>query len=188
MTLSLRGEHQVDNAVVAVRLLEAAMERRVQIGVNAVEIGISTAVWPARLELLSLEDGHQLLLDAAHNAEGAAALAAYLKRWHPQPLPLVVGIMRDKDVDQILTTLLPFASRVTATAAPTRRALPAEELAARITAVASKVSPTTRVTCEPDPIRAVEDALNDAELVCVAGSIVLVGTVRERFAHRAILH
>ena len=184
--LALRGEHQVGNALVAVGLLEAAMTRGVRVGTRAIEQGLASAVWPARLELLSL-GSRRVLLDAAHNAEGAAALAAYLRRWHPERPALVIGIMRDKDVEQILTTLLPVVSRVTSTAAPTRRALPAEELAACATTIAARVSPGLPVSCEPDPIRAVEMSLERSELVCVAGSIVLVGEVREHLVHRAIL-
>lgn len=185
--LALRGQHQVGNALVAVRLLEEAMVRGVRLENTAIERGLASAVWPARLELLKLPDGRRVLLDAAHNEQGAEALAAYIRQWHPQRPPLVVGIMRDKDIDQILTTLLPVVSRVTATAAPTRRALPAEELAARITAIAARVNPDALVACEPDPMKAVEAQLGEAELVCVAGSIVLVGAVRERLSRRAML-
>lgn len=188
LRLALRGEHQIGNALVAVRLLEAAIEGGVNISPAAIVHGLGSAVWPARLELLELGNGRRVLLDAAHNIEGATALAAYLRRWHAQRPALVVGIMRDKDVDQILTALLPVVSRVTATAAPTRRALPAVELAARVHAVASHLHLDVQVTCEPDPMRAVETTLEGTDTICVAGSIFLVGAVRERLVHRAILH
>lgn len=188
LTLALRGEHQIGNALVAVRLLEAAIERGVTIAPAAIEHGLASAVWPARLELVALGEGRRVLLDAAHNIEGATALAAYLRRWHPQRPALVVGIMRDKDVDQMLAVLLPVVSQITATAAPTRRALPAVELAARISAVAAHMGLDVHVTCEPDPVRAVETTVERADTVCVAGSIFLVAAVRERLVRRAILH
>ncbi len=132
--LALRGEHQVGNALVAVRLLEAARYAGVHVERAAVEWALSSVDWPARLEMLALADGRRVLLDAAHNLDGAQALAAYLRHWHPQRPPLVLGVMRDKDVDDILRALLPVTSQVIATAAPTPRAMPADELAARIAA------------------------------------------------------
>jgi dihydrofolate synthase/folylpolyglutamate synthase len=123
-----------------------------------------------------------VLLDAAHNPEGARALAAYLQRWHPERPPLVIGVMRDKSVQEIASTLLPHVSSVTATAAPTPRAIPPEDLARHLRAAGAR-----DVAVEPDPARAIDAALEHAPLVCVAGSIFLVGAVRDGLKRRAIL-
>ena len=176
LRLALRGEHQIHNAIVAVRVLEAARRAGVDVPDAAIVHGLETAAWPARLELISLPDGRRVLLDAAHNPEGARALRAYLARWHPDRPALVVGIMRDKDVDAILRELLPVTSSVIATAADTRRALSADELAARVTAL----DPTKAVRACGDVLTAINAALDDSRTVCVAGSIVLAGAVRER--------
>ena len=189
VTLALRGEHQVGNAVVAAALLEAAAEAGVPVKASAIERGLASASWPARLERFSLEAGQQVILDAAHNADGAEALARYLRRWHPRGGPcLVVGIMRDKDVDLILRALLPVAASVVVTAAATPRALPASDLAARVSALAQELGlshPAPMVV--PDPRAAVSAALSISNDVCVAGSIFLVGAVRDHLAARAIL-
>jgi dihydrofolate synthase/folylpolyglutamate synthase len=174
--LGLRGEHQIGNAVVAATLLDAARDRGVQIPAGAVTQGLEQVDWPARLELLSLANGARVLLDAAHNPEGARALRAYLARWHPERPSLVVGIMRDKDADAILRELLPVTSSVIATAAKTPRAMPANELASRVRAVDA-----TRavVACE-DAAAAIDAAVARSATVCVAGSIFMAGEVRER--------
>jgi dihydrofolate synthase/folylpolyglutamate synthase len=176
--LALRGEHQAANALVAIRLLEAAQSHGIAVDQAAVERGLETAEWPARLEMLTLPGGKHVLLDAAHNAEGALALASYLRTWHPERPPLVIGIMRDKDVDEILRPLLPCVSRVIATAAPTPRALPAADLAQHI-------GPSANVIAEP--LEAIEHALRLGDTVCVAGSIFLAGAVRDDLKRRAIL-
>jgi len=176
VTLALRGEHQVGNAVVAVRLLESS---GVRVDRDAIATGLGSADWPARLELLTLPGGKRVLIDAAHNEEGAAALADYLRRCHPERPALVIGVMRDKDVRPILAALLPVTSRVFATAAPTPRALPAEEVAALAGPAAVSVT---------DPEEAIERALQVADTVCVAGSIFLAGAVRDGLRRRAILH
>ncbi len=184
LRLSLRGEHQIQNALVAVRLLEAAREAGLDVPHAAIVRGLEAVDWPARLELVSLADGGQVLLDAAHNPEGARALAAYLARWHPGRPALVVGIMRDKDADAILRELLPVTSAVITTAADTPRAMPADELAARVSAIdrgrAVRVSSSVPT--------AVETALEHSRTVCVAGSILLVGAVRDALKRRDILH
>jgi dihydrofolate synthase/folylpolyglutamate synthase len=182
LTLGLRGAHQAHNAVVAVRLLESAASRGVQISRSAIEQGLSDAQWPARLELIQLSDDHQVLLDAAHNPEGARALAAYLERWHPERPPLVIGVMRDKNVQDIIGALLPHVSSVIATAAPTPRAIPAEDLARHLRAAGA-----SDVIAEPDAAGAIDLALERAPLIVVAGSIFLAGAVLDGLKRRAIL-
>jgi dihydrofolate synthase/folylpolyglutamate synthase len=182
VTLGLRGAHQAHNAVVAVRLLEAASERGVRVSPDAIAQGLSDAQWPARLELIQLDGGRQVLLDAAHNPEGARALAAYLQQWHPEGPPLVIGVMRDKNVQEIVGTLLPHVSSVIATAAPTPRAIPADDLARHLRAAGA-----ADVIAEPDAARAIDLALERGPLVLVAGSIFLAGAVRDGLRERAIL-
>ena len=182
VTLGLRGAHQAYNAVVAVRLIEAASHHGVRMSREAIEQGLANAQWPARLELIQLDDGHQILLDAAHNPEGARALAEYLRLWHPERPPLVIGVMRDKNVQEIIGTLLPHVSSVIATAAPTPRAIPAEDLARHLRAAGA-----LDVVAEPDAARAIDLALRRAPLALVAGSIFLAGAVRDGLRRRAIL-
>jgi dihydrofolate synthase / folylpolyglutamate synthase len=173
--LALRGEHQIGNAAVAAAVLDAAREKGLAIPPEAVTRGFETVEWPARLELLHLPDGARVLLDAAHNPEGAHALRAYLARWHPERPALVVGIMRDKDADAILRELLPVTSSVVATAADTPRAMPAAELASRVRVIDA----AKPVVVHADVAGAVDAALAGSGTVCVAGSIFLAGAVRE---------
>jgi dihydrofolate synthase/folylpolyglutamate synthase len=177
LLLALRGEHQIRNALVAVRLLEAAREHGVRVPPSAIEQGLVQVQWPARLELLTMTDGRRVLLDAAHNAEGAHALREYLARWHPDRPLLVVGVMRDKDAESIVRELLPVTSSVIVTAAMTPRAMPAKELASRVRALDAS---RPLLVCD-DVSEAVDRALESNQMVCVAGSIFLVGAVRERF-------
>jgi dihydrofolate synthase/folylpolyglutamate synthase len=182
VTLALRGDHQVGNALVAIRLLECARTTGLGIPKAAIERGLSEVDWPGRLELLDVGGGARVLLDAAHNPDGARALASYLQRWHPERPALVLGLMRDKDIAGIVDPLLPVVSSVITTAANSPRAVPARDLAARVAAAGA-----THVIAEPDPIAAVEQALSMSQSVCVAGSIFLVGAVRGRLIRRAIL-
>ena len=87
--LALAGEHQVANAFVAVALLEALDDAGIHVDRRAVETGLGDARWPGRLDRVALPDGRRALLDAAHNAAGARALAAWLGRTTPAAPPLV---------------------------------------------------------------------------------------------------
>jgi dihydrofolate synthase/folylpolyglutamate synthase len=188
VTLGLRGQHQVSNALVAIRLLEEAAHG-IDVPPDAIAEGLARPHWPARLELFTLDNGRRVLLDAAHNLDGAAALAEYLRQWHRERPALVLGVMRDKDVDAMLALLVPEVSSIIATAAPTPRAMPPDDLARRAADVAADLAPARRlpITTVTDPEEAVQVALDRSRDVCVAGSIFLAGAVRADLQRRAIL-
>ena len=100
----MAGRHQIDNAAVAMRLLETVNDRGFPVSAAAMRTGLSAVHWPARLEHLTWR-GASVLLDAAHNPAGAAALASYLQACGWQGATLVFGAMRDKDVAGILAPL-----------------------------------------------------------------------------------
>lgn len=170
--LGLRGDHQVANALVAVRLLEE-LGPHVAVPAAAITAGIRDVRWPGRLQMIEVPGGQRVLLDAAHNPAGAWALASYLKREFPEPLPIVFGALRDKDVSLMLKALLPAASRMVMTEPPTPRAYTAEELAA----IARRLSPAAKIEVEPEPARALRRAWTYCPVVCAAGSIFLVGNL-----------
>jgi dihydrofolate synthase / folylpolyglutamate synthase len=170
--LGLRGDHQVPNALVAVRLMEE-MQRFVPLSTDSITAGIRDVRWAGRLQMIETTGGRRVLLDAAHNPAGAWALASYLKREFPEPLPMVFGAMRDKDVALMMRNLLPAVSTMVMTEPATPRAHSAAELAA----IALKVSPNARIEVEPDPRRALERAWRQCPLACATGSIFLVGNL-----------
>jgi dihydrofolate synthase/folylpolyglutamate synthase len=174
---------------VAIRLLEAAEAHELRITAGAVTEGLARPGWPARLETFALDDCRRVLLDAAHNEDGATALAEHIRRWLPEPPVLVFGVMRDKDVTAMLRILLPVVSRVIATAAPTPRAMAPADLARHAAAIASElaVSASVPIHAVTDPEEALRQALDASPLVCVAGSIFLAGAVRSSLERRTIL-
>lgn len=179
VTLGLAGAHQARNALVAVRLLEVwAQATGRPLPVEAVETGLADVHWPARLEWLHRpgEPG-RVLVDAAHNPAGTEALASYLRMAHPGPVTLVTSVMADKDVDRVLAPLVPHVAHVVATAAETPRALPAGELAARVTALAVSGITVEAVAGAQQALAAARRRAGSGT-VLVAGSIYLVGPLR----------
>jgi dihydrofolate synthase/folylpolyglutamate synthase len=173
LTLSLRGEHQVANAIVAVRLLEELDRRGVRVPVDAVREGLARVTWPGRLDHRSLPGGRELILDAAHNPAGAAALASYLTNIGGERPVLVFGAMRDKDVHGMLSVLLPTVNRMLVTRASNSRSADPEALAAE----ARQIAPSLTVDVVASPADAMTAAWSYSSRVVVAGSIFLLGDV-----------
>jgi len=171
--LGLRGAHQVRNAAVAVRLLEAARAGGIALSHDAIAAGLASVSWPGRLDLRRFDDGRELLLDAAHNPDGAASLAAYLAEWTGAKPTLVFGAMRDKDVSGMLRALLPSVRALVVT----RAANPRSADPASIADAARAIAPDLPILVEPDRRRALEVAWGESAPVVVAGSIFLVGDV-----------
>jgi dihydrofolate synthase/folylpolyglutamate synthase len=176
--LSLRGRHQIANAVVATRLLEElAAGGLFTIPASAIRTGLERVEWPGRLEWRQWR-GHDVLIDGAHNPAGARALAAYVQEAFGRPLPCVVGAMSDKHVSAMLSALAPIASRFVCTAAASRRASPPEAIAA----LARAAAPIVPVETVASPIDAVAMAVTHGEPVIVAGSLYLAGEIRAKLS------
>ena len=184
--VGLRGRHQAANVAIADAVLDALAEAGIaRVTPEARRAGYSAAVWPGRLELLTV-GGRDVLLDGAHNPAGAAALAVALDDLRPYladgPITLLTASMADKDVDGIVAALASARSlggaTVICTSLRVPRALPAEALAARWQAGL----PGARVIVEADAAAALERALSrppaGAGPIVVAGSLYLVGAAR----------
>jgi dihydrofolate synthase/folylpolyglutamate synthase len=173
LTLALRGEHQVANAIVAVRVLERLDGCGVRVPAQAIRDGLARVAWPGRLDHRMLSGGRELILDAAHNPAGAAALASYLTAVGGQRPVLVFGAMRDKDVHGMLSVLLPAVSRMIVTRASNSRSADPETLAAE----ARLIAPSLNVEVVASPSAAMAAAWSSSSRVLVAGSIFLLGDV-----------
>ncbi len=174
---ALVGAHQVTNAALAVALArEAARARGRELGEVEIAAGLANVRWPGRLERVDRD----VLLDCAHNVEGARALRAALPAAGFRAL--VTSIVRDKDAATMLEVLAPCFDRVIVTRSPSERAFPPAELAALIGRTRGG---RREVACVEDPAVALAEARRDAAragdgLVVVAGSIFLVGALRAR--------
>ena len=180
IALALRGRHQVQNALVAVRLLEE-LSGTVAVPADAILTGLSDVQWPGRLELVEVAPDRRVLLDGAHNPAGAAALARYVTESYPAGLPFVFAAMRDKDVTLMLEALLSRATTVVFTEPHNARARSAGELADHARAGGF---PAARIDVERDPAAALERAWAFGPVVCAAGSLFLIGELLEAIGRR----
>ena len=172
---ALEGEHQMVNAVCALAALEASMMPRTPIPEWAVRQGLEQVSWPGRLERLQ---GHSLILcDGAHNPAAAECLKIYLQGnvQGERRLILVVGMMQDKNLPVFLNTLVPLADAVILTQINSPRA-------ATVRALREALPVFDRPVYERDePGAAIDLATclaSENDLICITGSLFLVGHVK----------
>ncbi|HYF79414.1 MAG TPA: folylpolyglutamate synthase/dihydrofolate synthase family protein [Symbiobacteriaceae bacterium] len=170
--LPLLGQHQAQNAAIALRVLELCGVKE-----EAIRAGFATVSWPGRMELLTTAEGTLLLLDAAHNPAKCRALAEAIGQYFPgRPVHLVLGALADKNVEEMARPLLELAEQTWVTTPESPRQLPAERLAE---ICAQLGFPGARVV--PGVAAAVDAALTasgPSHLVVITGSFYTVGPAR----------
>ncbi len=163
---SLFGDYQIENSLVAI---EAVKNSGFDISYDTIYKGIKSAFFPARLEVISSEP--LLLLDGAHNIDGAEVLARELSKFKNKPMA-IIGMMRDKAVNEVLKITLPHCSEAVAVAVPNNsRSMPADKLCD----IAGKYCPCTVAYSLEDAIKKAKN--RDA---VIFGSLYLASAIRKK--------
>ena len=176
--MSLKGRHQVRNAITAVRLLEELRSVGIPVIAPAIFNALTETQWPGRLDLVRVDDHRAVLLDAAHNTAAAATLADYLREVYPTGVPLVFGAARDKDAAGMLQALTDAVTRVICVPLKTHRAHTADELAD----IVKTTKPDMPVATADSPQAALETTWAASNVVCATGSIYLIGELMPHLA------
>ena len=164
LALPLLGVHQPSNALAAV-----AAARVLGAGAAAVRVGLARTRWPGRLQIIRRDP--YVVLDGAHNPDGARALASSLRAlFGGARITFVLGVYADKDARGILDALLPLAARVVFTRAANERAADPAGLAALV-----PTGTTTTVTASVAEALSVAAPGSATPIVCVTGSLAVVG-------------
>jgi dihydrofolate synthase/folylpolyglutamate synthase len=168
--LGISGSHQRQNAALA---RAAALELRKAghtIEDRAIGLGLRRVRWPARFEIL--RGRPTIVLDGAHTKESTAALAATIRRTFPgRRIRLVFGCTSDRDPSVVAGPLLRLSASIHATAATGPRAMPAKQVAAALDAAGAHA----RVG---DALAEARTTASGGDVVCVTGSMALVGEAR----------
>lgn len=187
---SLLGLHQGKNAAVAIRAAEVISEAWKPLKKNKIIEGIESTSWPGRLEIVS--DNPLVIMDGAHNEEGARVLRAYAEKFMPKPLTLIFGAMRDKAVGRIAEILFPAADLIILTRFSYFKALLPDEILDK-----TPENLKSRCILESDSRLALEKAKSQISQVkrgkeipsvfvgsvLIAGSLFLVGEMRPLFRY-----
>ena len=167
--VALPGPHQRWNAALALECLYAAGFR---LDYEVVLHGLSKVRWPGRFEQIA-HNGREVVLDGAHNPQGAAVLAdTWKEQFGSKKATLVFSAVAAKDISGILALLAPLAEIIHICPVDTPRAAPPEELAAALPA-----GSPPRV-CHPNFEAAFAAAMAGEGIILVAGSLFLVGEAK----------
>lgn len=194
--VGLLGRHQGDNAAVALATLDAMRDAGiVHVSDAAIRAGFANVQWSGRMELIrqpfGASDARDLLLDGAHNEDGAASLASGVRELAPllqdadgnsgaTPLTLVVAAMSDKSIPDIFRALAQSPALKGASVICTSVGDPRSASVDDLIAAARTAGLGAQVLGASNPAHALDHAAKMRGAVIVAGSLYLVGTVRER--------
>ena len=170
--LPLLGEHQAFNAATAVASIERIRQEEYRVPRTSIYDGLREVRWPGRMQVVGRSP--VILLDGAHSPTSAEALCKAIREiFRYRRLILVVGLMRDKDLQAIGQVLCPFAAEIITTQAfDNPRVIPAEEIAQAWleTGANFHVCPSVR-----EAIPLAQSIATPSDLICIAGSIYIVG-------------
>jgi dihydrofolate synthase/folylpolyglutamate synthase len=169
--LPLLGPHQVVNATVALAALGVVREKTPALENGAIRQGVATVEWPGRFQILGRQP--LVVVDGAHNVDSAIKLRCTLEMLFPdRRIILVFGATADKDVEGMIRELVPVAGKVIVTSAAHPRAIPAAEMGSLLEAQGYASTPSAGV---PEAMRLAVEAAGPEDVVCVTGSLFVVG-------------
>ena len=181
LEISMNGDHQIENAVCALKTIEALQDDcGIEIGIDAIYSGFKKAKQIGRFEVMSREP--LIIIDGAHNPDGARTLREGVKKLLPDKnLLMLTGMLKDKDTEHIIGQFREIAKDFVATEPDNPRKLSADELKVLI----EEQGGNAEVCAEPEA--ALERALDRVSeydgLVC-AGSLYLIGKLRTLLRRR----
>ena len=166
------------SAALVLASCEALCRTGVELDIDVIIDGFDNTRWPGRLEIVS--QSPLVILDGAHNLKAARCLADFMaSRFSGRNITLVAGILDDKPYGQMLAALLPVCTRAVITRPRIGRALPPETLSRE----AKKHLDDVRVvgTVEAAVSEVIDRAQTD-DVICIAGSLYVVGEAKETLA------
>jgi len=176
--LPLLGEHQLENAALALAAAEMAANE-VGLGHEDLRQGLADVRWPARLEVLGRRP--LVVVDGAHNVDSMSKMVSALSRhFQYDRLRLVFGASDDKPIRGMLRVAGQSATLYACSSGQTR-AVPAAEVLAcgREAGMAGRAYP--RVS---DALWQALDQARPEDCICVAGSLFVAAAAREAWARR----
>jgi len=181
LSIRLLGKHQIQNAIHALLCVEALRQcHNMLISHEEVRQGLAQCQWSGRFELVCQPPkGPYIILDGAHNVDGARTFRESLKLYFPERcIVLLIGVSQHKDYKNILQQMLSAADAVICTCS-NFKALPAEILAAYIKEQTD--IPIWIIPNWDDALKKAVEAAGPEGVVAAAGSLYLIGDIKGVF-------
>lgn len=175
LEIKMLGKHQIKNAILAFECINILKNYyHFKFKNNLIKQGLKEAFWPGRAELID----SNILLDGAHNLHGAKALKSILDDYFKDyKIKLVIGMLKDKDVKEVINLFLPIVAKIITTKPLSNRALTSKELKDIILNIDKDKKVIAIDEIKLAIIEAIEDIKED-EILIIAGSLYLVGNAR----------
>ncbi len=175
---ALVGAYQAHNVALTLTAADALIGKGWHIPERAIRDGLWNVRWPARFEVLSKKP--LIIADGGHNPQGvAAALEGVRAVLQGKRIVFLLGIMADKDVPRMLAQIVDVGSEFIAVTPDNPRAMPAEELAARLTALGCRAETCGSVA---EGVRRAAELAGDDGAAFALGSLYMLGDVRDAVA------
>lgn len=180
------GAHQVSNAATAAAGAFALADRGVPITADHIRKGLEKAVIPGRLQVLSgVNKGQRtgepiIVVDAAHNHESAQALADALKSFFEvKSCVFVLGMNTDKNISAIWKQLLGISRKCVTTRSANPRSMNPSDIAEVVTTFGGSDEDVVVTKSVAEAIEEAKKIAEPGEVICITGSIYVVGEARE---------
>lgn len=140
LEITLAGNHQIGNALLAIKVLEELNNLGYNISEKALRKGLKETSWPGRFTVVGKKP--YFIVDGAHNADAAKKLAQTIEFYFTNKrIIFIMGILRDKEYETIIELTHTYADQIITVATPgNARAMSAYELAAEVAKVHSNVT------------------------------------------------
>jgi len=176
---SLLGEYQGENISLAIATIEQLQSKGLYLSNDCIEKGISEAFNPGRMEIVS--EKPMILLDGAHNPAGMKMLSQSLKKdFTYDRFILVLGILEDKNIENMLSEIIPLSDTVIVTKSNSIRACNPKDIKEKIEKQGYKKDVIVFDSI-PESIQYAESIATLKDLVCVSGSLFTIGEARGYF-------
>lgn len=177
-SIKLLGEHQIKNAILAMTTIDSLNKYyNLNISLQNIKNGLKKTKWPGRLEIISKKP--LIILDGAHNKSAILILKkALLSYFKDYKIIFILGILKDKEINSMLKIVAFIAEVIITSQANSERAESAVDLSKRVKKYFNKeiiVVPQIEEAIKLAKIK----AKNKKTLICITGSIYLIGEVKK---------
>ena len=173
------GKHQRENCITALTVIDLLQGQGIAISEKCVREGIAKTRNPARCEVVS--EKPLVILDGCHNEDSARALCSVMeKHLKDKKITAIMGMMADKDIDKVLSMMMPYFEKVYTVTPSNPRAMDREELCEKIKKLGTDAE---SITLDKNIINKIIESIEEDGVLIVCGSLYLCSDVYNLIVH-----
>ena len=163
LEIGLAGQHQIENAIVAVKTLEVLAQNGYPVSEENLRKGLKNVCWPGRFTVIDKKP--VFIVDGAHNEDAAKRLAESIEFYFTNKrIIYIMGVLKDKEYEKVIHLTCHLAEQIiTVTTPNNERALPALDLAQAVMEVNPNVTAAASL----------EEAVEIARLLATKDDVII---------------